>query len=399
MVHINEIDSIYLSILLVISVRNLLLNIWKMNESKIEEVEKQYRQFIGRKMVFILFSLILTFVIAGIAATLGSYPVTVTEVYSILWHGIPQIITNFDLHFITSHGIDAFFRELFTMKEYIVWELRLPRILLGLLAGIGLAIAGTTMQAILRNPLASPFTLGISAGAGFGATLAIIPGIVVAGGEYFIIANAFVFSLIPTFVIIGLTRYRRATPETMILAGIAMFYIFEGMTTLLRYFAMPKEEAEVFHWLVGTLGKASWDGILPISIIVGVCFPPLVWKSWDLNVMGAGDEVAKSLGVNVERIRVYILLIASLLTAGIICFTGIIGFIGLVAPHICRMIIGGDNRFLIPASGLFGAALLLGADTLARTMVSMVLPVGAVTYFLGGPMFLYLILRRRREYW
>ena len=350
---------------------------------KIAEIKEQYKKFIGRKILFILFSLILIFIIAGIAATLGSFPITVTEVYSIIWHGL--------------------FQNPETTKEIVVWNLRLPRILMGILAGIGLAIAGTMMQGILRNPLASPFTLGIASGAGFGAALAILLGAgIIAGGtgKYLIIGNAFVFSLIPTFVILGLTRYKRATPETMILAGIAMLYIFSAATTLLMYFAESEAVKAAYFWMVGSLGKASWDALLPVSIVLACCVPLLMWKSWDVNVMGAGDETAKSLGVNVERTRIAILVVASLMSAGIICFTGTIGFIGLVAPHMCRMVIGGDNRFLIPASGFFGAALLLGADTIARTIIApVILPVGVITAFMGGPLFLYLIMRKRREYW
>ncbi len=350
---------------------------------KIAEIKELYKKFIGRKILFILFSLILIFIIAGVAATLGSYPITVIEVYSIIGHGL--------------------FQSVETTEEIVVWNLRLPRILMGILAGIGLAIAGTMMQGILRNPLASPFTLGIASGAGFGAALAILLGAgIIAGetGKYLIIGNAFVFSLIPTFVILGLTRYKRATPETMILAGIAMLYIFNAATTLLMYFSEAEAVKAAYFWMVGSLGKASWDAILPVSIVLAGCVPLLMWKSWDVNVMGAGDETAKSLGVNVERTRIAILVIASLMSAGIICFTGTIGFIGLVAPHMCRMVIGGDNRFLIPASGLFGAALLLGADTIARTIIApVILPVGVITAFMGGPLFLYLIMRKRREYW
>jgi iron complex transport system permease protein len=343
-------------------------------------IKEQYKKFIGRKILFILFSLLLIFIIAGIAATLGSYPITVIEVYSIIWHGI--------------------FQNPETTKEIVVWNLRLPRIIMAILAGIGLAIAGTMMQGILRNPMASPFTLGISAGAGFGAALAIILSAGFVAGEYLIIGNAFIFALIPTFIILGLARYRRATPETMILAGIALLYIFHASTTLLMYFSEPEAVKEAYFWMVGSLGKASWDNLLPASIVLVVCVIPLLWKSWDVNVMGAGDEIAKSLGVNVERTRIFIMVIASLLTAGIICFTGTIGFIGLVAPHMCRMVIGGDNRFLIPASGLFGGALLLGADTVARTIIApVILPVGILTAFMGGPLFLYLIMRKRREYW
>jgi iron complex transport system permease protein len=242
--------------------------------------------------------------------------------------------------------------------------------------------------------------LGIATGAGFGAALAILLGTGLMAGKYLIIGNAFLFSLVPTFIILGLTRYRRATPETMILAGIALFYIFSAATQLLMYFGEAEAVKEAYFWMIGSLGKSSWDAILPAFIALTFCVPLLIWKSWDVNVMGAGDETAKSLGVNVERNRIFIMVIASLLTASIICFTGGIGFIGLVAPHICRIIIGGDNRFLIPASGLFGAVLLLGADTVARTIIApKILPVGILTYLMGGPLFFYLLARRRREYW
>jgi iron complex transport system permease protein len=344
------------------------------------EIIAQYKRFIGRKILFILSSVILIGIVAGISMTLGSYPISVTDVYAILLRGL--------------------FHNPETTKEIVVWNMRLPRIILGILAGIGLAISGTEMQGILRNPLASPFTLGIASGAGFGAALAILLGAGLIGGKYLIIGNAFFFALIPTFVILGLTRYRRATPETMILAGIALVYIFSAGTTLIEYFGEPEAVKETVFWMVGSLGRASWENIAPISLVLISCIIPLMWKSWDLNALSAGDEVAKSLGVNVEQTRIVIMLVATLLTAGIISFTGTIGFIGLVAPHICRMIIGGDNRFLIPASGLCGGILLLGADTVARRIIApVVLPVGVLTAFMGGPLFLYLILRRRKEYW
>jgi iron complex transport system permease protein len=350
--------------------------------TKSEEIKAQYKKFIGRKILFIFFSLFLILIIAGIAATIGSFPITVTEVYSIIWR--------------------CLFQEPATTKEFVVWNLRMPRILMGILAGMGLAIAGTMMQGILRNPLASPFTIGIASGAGFGATLAICFGAGIVGGEYIIIGNAFLFALIPTFIILGLARYRSATPETMILAGIALFYIFSGLIALVLYFSEADPAMDAYFWMIGSLGgrASEWNAVTSVSIVLTGCVIPLMWKSWDLNVMGAGDERAKSLGVNVERTRVFIMLIASLLTAGIVCFTGTIGFIGLVAPHVCRIVIGGDNRFLIPASGLFGAALLLGADTVARIIIApMILPVGILTYIMGGPLFLYLIIRRKREYW
>ena len=361
---------------------------------KTVEIIEEYRRFIGRKVAFIISCVVLIFILAGVSATLGSYPITVTEVYSIIFR--------------------CLFQSPETTKEVIVWDLRLPRILMGILAGTGLAIAGTIMQAILRNPLASPFTLGISAGAGFGAALAILLGAGLVGGKYLIIGNAFIFALIPTFVIIGLTRFRRATPETMILAGIALLYIFSAATTLLMYFGEAEAVKEAYFWMVGSLGKSSWEQLIfqlkldsasiimpgAVPAVLIVCIIPLMLKSWDLNVMSAGDETAKSLGVNVEQTRIFVLILASLMTAAIVSFTGTIGFVGLVAPHMCRIVIGADNRFLIPASGLLGGALLLAADTAARTiMAPVILPVGVLTAFMGGPLFLYLILRRRKEFW
>lgn len=164
--------------------------------TKSEEIRAQYKKFIGRKVLFIISSIILIVIIAGISATLGSYPITVVEVYSILWHGL--------------------FQNPETTKEIIVWDLRLPRILLGILAGIGLAIAGTTMQGVVRNPLASPYTLGIASAAGFGAAVAILLGAGFVTGQYLIIANAFIFALLSSFIIYGLSRHKGATPETMI---------------------------------------------------------------------------------------------------------------------------------------------------------------------------------------
>lgn len=350
--------------------------------TKRAEIKEQYKKFIGRKIIFMLSCIIAIFTIAGISATLGSYPITVTEVYSIIFHGLFQDVSN------TTEGI-------------IVWKLRLPRIVMGFLTGIGLAIAGTEMQGILRNPLASPTTIGIAAGAGLGAAFAFIIGIGFFGGKLLLIGNAFLFSLIPAFVIFALARFRRATPELMILAGIAMGYIFGAVTSLLHYFSEAEALKDLVVWMMGDLGKVTWSDLYAVSLILGVCIPLLLWKSWDLNVMGAGDETAKSLGVNVERDRIIILMIASLLTATLVCFTGMIGFVGLVAPHITRICIGGDNRFVIPASGLFGAGFLLFADTIARRIIApVILPVGILTSCVGGPLFLYLIMRKRKkEYW
>ena len=345
--------------------------------------EEEYRRFLGKKMLFFIIIVLAVLLLASFAVTLGSADISVKDVYiAILAKFLPG-------HFQTTH-----------FAETIIWELRLERILMGIVAGMGLAVAGAAMQGILRNPLASEFTLGISSAASFGAALAILMGAGFAGGEYLVIGNAFVFTLIASFAVYGLAKYKGVTPETMILAGIAIMYLFSAMTSFLQYVGDAEQVHEVIFWMMGSLGKASWDKIGMITIVLVLCFPYLLLKSWDINAMGAGDETAKSLGVNVERTRVICMMLLSLIVASIICFTGTIGFIGLVAPHITRMVIGGDHRFLLPGSALVGALLLLGADTLARTILApVILPVGIMTSFVGVPFFVYLFMNRRKEFW
>ena len=201
-------------------------------------------------------------------------------------------------------------------------------------------------------------------------------------------------------VIAILAKFRRASPETVILAGIAMLYLFSAATSLIEYLGTTEQVAAVIFWMFGSLSKATWANLQIVAIATFAAFLVLFRWSWWFNAMLLGDEVAKSLGVNVERLRIIGMTLASFTTAAAVSFLGTIGFIGLVAPHIARMIIGGDHKYLIPASCLVGANILLVADTAARTMFSpLILPVGILTSFLGVPLFVYLLLRRRREYW
>lgn len=172
------------------------------------------------------------------------------------------------------------------------------------------------------------------------------------------------------------------------------------MTSFLQYVGQSEQVAEVVFWMMGSLGCSSWEKVGIVSFIIALCFPYLLFKSWDINALGAGDETAASLGVNVEKTRVLCMMAVSLITAGVICFTGTIGFIGLVSPHITRMVIGGDHRFLLPASAIIGGLLLLAADTAARTILApVIMPVGIMTAFLGVPFFVYLFIRRKKEFW
>ncbi len=344
-----------------------------------DRIKAQYYKFTKRKIVLILFSILLLVLISGVSASIGSAGITTWEAYVAIIHRL------FPNYFHTNW-----------LAETCVWDLRLPRICLGILAGFSLGMAGAVMQGVLRNPLASPYTLGISAGAGFGATFAIIVGSGFIRGEYLIIGNAFIFALMCSFIILAFAGRNGATSEQLILVGIAILYIFSAATIIIQYFGEEEAVAAAVFWMVGSLDRASWTQVSISAIILACSVPLLIIKSWDLNVMAIGDEVAKSLGINVKGIRVFTLSIISFMVAGTICFTGTIGFIGLVAPHIARLIIGGDNRFLLLSSGILGAVLLIGADILARNIIPpIVLPVGAITACMGGPLLLYLVQRRR----
>jgi iron complex transport system permease protein len=343
-----------------------------------------YQRHTGRKRLFV-FSLVVAIVLLGsFSITRGPLSLSIPEVYAALFNRV--------------------FPDLFStpgeLAERTIWYMRLPRLLMGLAAGFNLAIAGAVMQPVLRNPLASPFTLGISAGAGFGAALAIIGGKGFGGGVFFVVINAFVFSLLTALLILGMSRYKGASPGNMVLAGIALSYLFSAGTTVMQYFADSWAVTEVVFWMVGSLGKSTWNNLVFMLPVMLICIPYLLLKTQDLNVMNTGDDVAASLGANVRWSRIMILMAASLLTATTICFTGAIGFIGLVAPHMARMILGGDNRFVVPAAGLVGALLLSGSDLVAMNIIPpTVIPIGVMTAFMGVPLFLYLIMKNRREFW
>jgi len=339
-------------------------------------VRAEYIKRVKVKLLFIFLLILLTFISAGIAITLGSYKVEFLDVYKIIFK--------------------CLFSKPENVQEAVIWELRLPRVLGAIVVGSSLSLAGAMVQGVLRNPLATPYTLGISSAAALGAAFAILY-----LSPFLVIPLAFLFSLIPIFIILSISKIKGATPETMILSGIAMLYIFSAVTTLLMYFANPHDVKTVYFWMVGDLSRITWNNLPIMATILIICFILLLLKVWDVNVlMAVGDENAKSIGVDPERTRIGTMLISSFLTASMVSFTGTIGFVCLVAPHICRILIGGDYRFLLPASTIFGGLLLLGCDTIARTIIApVVLPVGTITNCLGGPMFLYLLIRRRREYW
>ena len=345
----------------------------------------QYRSVVRRRLLFILATLAVLVAAAVVALTTGPIELTGSQVVAALLGRADPIPTR------------------------VVWRIRLPRIVAAIGAGLGLAVAGAAIQSVLRNPLGSPYTLGISQAAAFGAAFAIVvlgSGTTANSGTVISVTNpyltataAFTGSLLSTGVILGVAKLKRATPETMVLTGIALAALFTAGTTSLEFFATNTELATIVFWKFGDVSGTTWEVnaiVWTVSIAGAVYF---VRNAWAYNVLDAGDETASSLGVDVDRTRMVGMLVASLVTAVVVSVFGIIGFVGLVVPHIVRRVIGGDERFLLPASCVAGGTLLLVADTVARTVVApVVLPVGVVTSFVGVPLFVYLIIKGR-SYW
>ncbi len=351
-----------------------------------DAVLSEYKRHGKKRVLFILVSIALLFITIIISISIGSSQIEFSRVIAAL----------------IGQGDD--------IASRIIWYNRMPRVLTAIVAGVGLAISGAVMQSILRNPLGSPFTLGISHSAAFGAAFAIVilgvgsihsssADAVILNNPYIITTCAFGFSLVATFIIILLAKYKGASPETMILTGVALGSLFIAGTTALEYFAEDIQLSSIIFWTFGDIGRTSWNDLLIISAVVIPSVMYFLYNMWNYNSLNSGDETAKSLGVNVERVRIGGLVVASLVTALIVSFVGIIGFIGLVVPHIVRKIIGGDERYLIPSSCIVGAILLMASDTVARTIISpIVLPVGILTSFLGAPLFIYLVINGRK-YW
>ncbi len=344
-----------------------------------------YRKQLFRKRMFLWASLLLLLVFAATGIHFGT----------------AQLETRRILSALTGEAGET--------ARHIILNIRLPRVLSAILAGMALSVAGAAMQSILRNPLGSPFTLGISNAAAFGAAVAVVffgagsmgsatNDALLINNPYLITISAFAFSMAATLIILGVTKLRDASPETMILTGIMTGSLFMAGTTALQFFADDVEIAAIVFWTFGDLGRAGWR---EFWVMLAVAAPTLLFfmmNRWNYNALDAGDETAHSLGVNVRRARISGMLVASLSTAVAVSFFGIIAFVGLVVPHIVRTLTGSDERFLIPSSAVFGGLFLLISDTVARTVISpLVLPVGILTSFIGAPLFLFLLIRRKRR--
>lgn len=284
-------------------------------------------------------------------------------------------------------------------QQVILWEVRLPYAVMAVLVGASLGLCGAEMQTALNNPLASPFTLGVSAAAAVGASAAVVSGFtLMAWGENLAVPLcAFAGAACATALIQWLAWRQGASVDTVVLFGIALLFSFEALLWLLQFVADSNALQQIVFWTMGSLGRATWNKIAIVAGVLALC---ALWsgrQAWALTALRAGEDQARSFGIAVERVRLVTLLRVSLLAATALSFVGTIGFVGLVGPHIARMLLGEDHRYYLPGSALAGALMLSLASILSKSLVpGVVLPIGIITALVGVPMFLALVLRQRR---
>lgn len=282
----------------------------------------------------------------------------------------------------------------------ILWDVRLPYSLMALIVGAALSLAGAEMQTILNNPLASPFTLGVSSAASFGAALAIVVGVGIPGlpQSWIAPANAFLFAFLSVLLLQALARLRGAGVETLVLFGIALAFAFNALVALMQFLASQEALQQLVFWSMGSLSRGTWENLPVLAVIVACTVPFSLNASWKMTVLRFGEDRARSFGINVPRLRFASLLRVSLLAATAVAFVGTIGFVGLVGPHITRLLLGEDHRFFLPGAMLTGALVMSLASIASRSLVpGVIVPVGIVTALVGVPFFLALILGRRER--
>ncbi len=304
-------------------------------------------------------------------------------------------------------GVTDVLRGLFSpssaepMIRVIVQDIRLPMTLMAMLVGMSLGTAGVHMQTILGNPLASPYTLGFSAAAGFGAALAILTGVSLPFLPWLTVPlSAFVMCILAAALVFSVSKMRGMRPEIMVLAGIATLFMFQSAQSLVQYLAAPEVLQAIVFWLFGSLLKASWNNVPIVAVVFAFSTLAVLPNLWQLTALRLGDARAVAIGVDVKALRIKLFGLVALLTAAAVAFVGTIGFVGLVAPHIARMLVGEDQRMLLPMAALMGAVIMTGASVISK-LVSPggVIPIGIVTALVGVPFLFFLILRGQRRHW
>lgn len=336
--------------------------------------------------IFILGCIVLVLIIIG-ATNFGAADISYKQTASIIISKIPLV-----KRFITLKGIAE-------TSQIIVLNLRLPRIILASLVGAGLSVVGTSFQGIFKNPMADPFVLGISSGAALGATISIVIGVQLSIiGMSIMTVNAFVGAILTTLFVYNIARVGSKIPSiTLLLSGVATSFLLSSIISVLMIFNRQDIE-KIVMWTMGNLSAASWSQVGILSIIIIPCTVILYFFSRDLNIMLLGEESARSLGIEVDLVKKLVLFISTLMVAVVVSFSGIIGFVGLIIPHIIRLLFGSDHKIVIPFSALGGALFLIICDTIARSIAPPTeIPVGIITSMLGVPFFLYLLYKTKKK--
>ncbi len=347
---------------------------------------KEYRAFHHKKVVYYLIMVAILAVLSIYSLSISRLDITFMQALEAVWNHIAGTLPDKE-------------------TQYIDWWIDKnvvnngARAVCGICVGAILAVCGAVMQTVTRNPLTDPYTIGVSSAALMGVTISIISGVcIIPGlhGDSAQIANAFVFAMIPSVVIVAIASFKKLSSTMMVLVGIAMMYMFNAFTTFLKFNAEAEQLDEIYRWSLGTLTKTDWDAafvLVPTFIALTVV---LMIAVNSINVLGTGDKVATSLGVNSNLVRIGSFVLISAATSVAVCYTGTIGFVGLVAPHIARLFVGSNNKLLIPLSMLIGAIMVVGADIIVR-LIPQDLPVGVITAVIGSPLFLYFLYKQRMK--
>ncbi len=333
----------------------------------------------------ILIASVIVLILAMIVSScIGTANIKISEAFKILINKIFKININTT--------------EIAESTIAIIWKIRFPRILVALLVGGTLSVAGATYQGLLKNPMADPYVIGVSSGAAFGAAIGISSKILFNFfGLSFVSIMAFICSVLVILVVYNISKIGNKVPiTTLLLSGIAIGNFLTAFTSLIMIFA-GDGMSKIFFWTLGSLSGKGWEQLNSVIIYIIIGIVIIYFYAKDLNIILLGEDTASNLGVNVERVKKILLIASTIITATVVSISGIIGFIGLIIPHIARMVVGPDNKVLIPTSFVFGAILLIICDTIARTILPQEIPVGLITSLLGGPFFIYLLRNKKRE--
>lgn len=323
----------------------------------------------------------------GLFSTIGTANVNVLDTFKIISSKLPIIGRRVDM----SNIPDSY--------RAIIWNIRLPRVLLGILVGASLSIAGAAFQGMFKNPMADPYVIGISSGAALGAAIAIILKINI---DFFNISAISIFSFLgalsSVIVVYNMAKIKnKVSVTTLLLAGVAVGQFLTAVMSFLMVI-YDKDMTKIIYWTMGSLAGKGWEPIIKISLPLIIAITVINFFARDLNILLMGEESAQSLGVDVDKTKIYILVLCTLITSIVVSVSGIIGFVGLIIPHIIRLLLGPDHRILLPASALLGGIFMIFADTIARTLISPVeIPVGVITALFGGPFFIYLLKSKKKN--